>query len=100
MSDRQRILELLYEAVDEINLQLPPAERLERAPDALIVARESKLDSLHAINLIVAIEQKIEESLGTPVNLTSDELMSGEIDALETIGNLANYICTVRKEKP
>ena len=46
MAQRDEILELIYEAVDEVNLQLPPDDQLDKGEDSVIVGDEAGLDSM------------------------------------------------------
>ena len=54
MSNRERIIRLIYEAIDEFNLQHPPEERLEKSAESVLFGPSGRLDSLGLVDLILA----------------------------------------------
>ncbi len=85
-------LEIIYSAIDEINMILPPEEMLEKSQNTLIFDRSGGLDSLSLTNFIVLIEQKIEETFGIAVTLVDAMLMAQENSPFRTASNLTDYI--------
>ncbi len=51
--------------------------------DAILFGKSGKLDSLGLVNLIITIEQKIEEKLGTTTTVAHERAMSKKIVRLE-----------------
>jgi acyl carrier protein len=90
--DQERALELIFDAVDEINGQLPPERRLEKSAGTILLGDGAVLDSLSFISLLVAIEQRVGQANASPVNLL-DEVAKGEdATALRTLGTVAAYV--------
>lgn len=87
-----RILELIYEAVDEVNEHLIPAARLPKSRDAIILGDGGALDSLAVVNLLAAIEDKLAVSGNPPVSLLS--LIADEESAvkLRTVNSVLTTI--------
>ena len=54
MSNRESIIRLIYEAIDEFNLQHPPEERLEKSAESVLFGPSGRLDSLGLVDLILA----------------------------------------------
>lgn len=91
MSNRDKIIQAIHRAVDEINSALPVDQRLESAPETVLVGPEATLDSLGLINLIVATEQQIADLFGCSLDLTTAALLNPE-EQLTTLDRLAQTI--------
>ncbi len=90
--DREKILESLYFAVDQVNELLPAEQQLARTPECVLFGSGGTLDSLGCVNLIVAAEERLNLSLETPVELAAT-LMGDDVAELpETLGALAEAI--------
>ena len=92
ISNQERILQAIYNAVDEVNEQLPKAKNLDKAPDTVLFGRPGKLDSLSLVSLIIAVEQNIHDEFGTDVTLADDRALSQRNSPFRTIGALSEYI--------
>ena len=88
----QDVLRLVHRAIDELNPQLPPDRRLEKAADSPVFGRAGRLDSLALVNLIVAIEQAIEDDFGVSVALADEKAVSQRSSPFRTVGSLAAYV--------
>ncbi len=62
MTVRNKILEGIYAAIDEVNEQLPEDQNLEKSLETVLLGSSGKLESVNLVNLLVAIEENIEES--------------------------------------
>lgn len=87
----QPYLEAALAAVDEINKQLPMADRIERGAHAHISGETSPLDSLAFLNFIMALEETLRTHLGLAANLTDPAVLE-DIVQMETVGDLAAYL--------
>ncbi|SVD48858.1 uncharacterized protein METZ01_LOCUS401712, partial [marine metagenome] len=56
----ERILQTIFEVVDEVNKMLPEEERLEKLSGTLLAGDEGGLDSLGLITFIVEVEGRAE----------------------------------------
>jgi len=92
MTKRERVIQAIFSAVDEVNEQLPKEEQLEKSIDTVLFGGSGKLDSLGLVTLIVATEQKIEEQFGVTITIADEKAMSQKDSPLKTIGTLADYI--------
>jgi hypothetical protein len=86
------VLKIIYEAVDELNDQLPTESRIEKVADMPIMGMEGGLDSMALISLIVAVDQKAEEQFGKVTNLASALMTDSESDPPNTLGALADLL--------
>lgn len=98
MTDRETIVGLLLDAIDDVNPQLPPAQRLERRPDTALFGKSGKLDSLALVTLIVDVEQKLEERLGITLVLADERAMSQTRSPFRDLPSLADYIVVLLDE--
>jgi acyl carrier protein len=98
--DKSQIIQLVFTAVDEVNKQLPKAQRLEKSQDTIISGDGSQLDSMGQINLIFAVEQQIEQRFNVTVSLVEDGSLGGDANPFRTLGSLADYtLKLLEKEK-
>lgn len=88
----KRVTKAIFSAIDEVNQQLPKEKKLEKSNNTVLIGQSTKLDSLGQVNLIVAIEEKIEENFDTAITLTDELAMSHENSQFHTIGSLCEYI--------
>jgi acyl carrier protein len=93
------ILEALYEAIDEMNDLLPLERRLPKSCDTRLFGEGGRLDSMGLVNLIVAVEQKIEEKFARTVVLADERAMSQRRSPFRSVAALAGYIETVFAER-
>src|SRR5687768_10436249 len=92
------ILKLLYEAIDEINLDLDPKEQVEKSEDTVIFGVDSSLDSIGLVNFITIIEQKIEEQTGRFISIADERAMSMNESPFRSVSTLRHYIETLVNE--
>ena len=93
------IKEIIWESIEEINQMLAPDQRLARSEDLVLTGNQCGLDSLGLINLIVAIEEKIQHKLGLTITLANVQVMTQEINPFSNVNTLADYIAQLLKEK-
>ena len=75
MINKDKVIKVIYKALDEINEQLPKEKRLTKSPETQIFGNGQGLDSLGFVNFIVAIEQGIEKDFGVNVVMAENEEM-------------------------
>lgn len=86
------ILQAIYRAIDEVNPQLPPGNRIDKSPDTVLLGESAHLDSLTLISLIVAIEQEIDRTFHVTVNLIdTEDITSMQTSPIRTIGSLVHH---------
>ena len=98
MPDSKKILELIFQVVDELNERLPEEERLEQSKETPLTGESAKLDSLKLVSLIVATEQKVQEEFNATVTIANERILDQKQSPLRTIETLADYISTLVQE--
>ena len=99
MTMNERVLQAMFKAMDEVNQVLPKEQRLEKSVDTVVLGNQGTLDSLGLVNLIVAIEQKIEEEFGVTIIMTDEKIILEDDRPVKTIGTLAEDISLILAEK-
>jgi len=99
VTNQEKIVKIIFSAVDETNLLLPNNRQLTKSTKTHLSGDLSKLDSLGLVSLIAATEQKIEEELGISIALADERAMSQKDNPFNTIGTLCDYICSLLNEK-
>ena len=97
--DKTQITQLVFGAVDEVNLQLRKAQRLDKSLETVISGEGSRLDSLGLVNLIFAVEQKIEQQSGVTITLADESALNGERDPFRTLGTLTDHVQALLAKK-
>ena len=92
MSNSDRVMELIFDAIDEINNQLSTEEQLPKTAESPLFGSSSKLDSIGLVNLIVSIEQRLEEELDLQLTLADEKAMSQKNSPFRTVSTLVEYI--------
>lgn len=93
--DRERALELIYDTIDLVNQQLPPAKRLARSPTTIIVGTGGSLDSLGIVSFVVALEEKAGDATGRPLQLLDPELISADDGPFHSVDSLSKHLTAV-----
>lgn len=88
----QDILDVILNAVDELNRQLPEAARLARDRSALLIGKGGILDSLSLITLMVGIEERLQARLGLSLALLDEEMLAQPEGHYRSIDSLSNWI--------
>jgi hypothetical protein len=94
-----KITQMLFDVVDELNQLRPREEHLEKRLETPLAGGSGRLDSAGLINLIVLTEQKAADRLGRPILLTDERTMSRIDEAFRTLGSLADWIERLLNEK-
>jgi D-alanine--poly(phosphoribitol) ligase subunit 2 len=99
MTKKDRILQCVFSALDELNEGLPREKRLAKAPEVVLFGEQGHLDSLGLATLVVLSEQKVEEEFGHPVTVADERAMSQHRSPFRTIGTMADYITLLVEEE-
>lgn len=97
MPERERIVEAIYAAVDELNKQLPKGVQVEKSLDAPLYGKGSKLESIDLVNFIMEVEDKIRDELDTSITIADEQAMSQQNSPFLTLGTLTDYVSGLLK---
>jgi acyl carrier protein len=98
MIDNEKILDSIYSAIEEINLQVRDELRLEKSPETTLFGQRGKLDSFGLVTLVVAIEQNIQKTFGRVITIADERAFSEKNSPFRTVSSLAEHISILIKE--
>ena len=98
MGINKTIEKLIFDSVDEINIQLPDNKELTKSKNTALFGNTGQLDSLGLVNLLVTIEQNIEDKFDINITIADEKAMSQKHSPFRTIGSLVDYIEMILKE--
>ena len=99
MLDNEKIVQAIFDAIDEINEQFPEDKQLKKSIDTVLFGESGKLDSLGLVNLIVTTEQQLEEIFDVTLTLADEKAMSQKNSPFRTVGTLSEYISKLLEER-
>ena len=99
MIKKEKILQVIFDAIDEINEQFEEEQRLMKSTDTVLFGESGKLDSLGFINLLIAIEQRLEEIFDVSFTLANEKAMSQVNSPFRTVETLAEYTSKLLNKK-
>jgi len=94
----KKVLDLIYQSVDEINNDDDQEKKLEKSPDTILLGAGSFLDSLGLVNFIISVEQNINDSCNAAIALADERAMTQEHSPFGSIKALTSYIDMLLKE--
>ena len=86
------VLASVHAALDVVNEELPPKERLEKAPETLLTGPAGGLDSLALLNFVTFVENELERRLGVTLSLYEDSLPTGTENPFQSVAHLTRHI--------
>jgi acyl carrier protein len=99
MATDERVSKAVFNAVDELNKQLPAGVSVEKSLDAPLYGAGGKLESLDFVTLIMEVEEKINAEFGTNITIADENLLSKEKSPFSTLQTLIEYLKEILKEQ-
>lgn len=97
-TDPAVLLDWVFDVIDELNPLLPEERRLAKSQDTILFGENGQLDSLDLVRLIMAVEEKVNDSTGAMVILADDRAMSQARSPFQTISTLVDYVALLLDE--
>ncbi len=92
MTNNERITNVVYKAVDELNQQLPKGSQIEKTLDAPLYGASGKLESLDFVTFIMEVEENMKQELGTDLTIADENLLSKEKSPFSSLRTLIEYL--------
>jgi acyl carrier protein len=92
MIDKKQIGELISAAIENYNQAAPSERQVVNSPSTILFGDGSKLDSLGFINLIVAIETEIENTLDLSIFIVDERALGMEENPFRTLQTLQHLV--------
>lgn len=91
MRNKEQVLLIVYDTIDEFNRQFQKKQQLVKAEETGLYG-QGKLDSVEFVSFIVAVEEQIAEKLNLTITLADEKAMSMRNSPFRTVGTLVKYI--------
>jgi len=88
-----KIVQLVYEAIADLNRTLEPQNALPLAHDTVLTG-EGKLDSLAFLNLAIGIEERVERHFRKTISIMETALIADDTESL-TVAALAARVAKI-----
>ena len=99
LATQAKVQDIIFQVIDELNRD-PKEAPIVKGPETVLLGPSSVFDSLRLVNLIVAVEQKVEEEFGFPISaIANEKAMSRKSSPLRTVSTLAGFITSILEEK-
>lgn len=85
----EQLSRLIADAIDEIDLDDDPGDI---SLDTVLYGDDGLLDSIQLVNLIVAVERRVEEIMGFSVAIADEKAISQRNSPFRTVRTLCEYI--------
>ena len=95
MSDLDAVYAAIHASIDDVNVELPEGQKLEKTRETRLFGDESVLTSLALVSLIVAVEEAVERDLGATITIADERAMSAKQSPFRTVQTLAEYVVTL-----
>ena len=94
----KQIKEIIFKSIKELNENLDEDQQLQLSTDTVLLGKDSNIDSITLVNLIVTIEESLEDNLNLSVTLADEKAWSQKNSPFLTIQTLLDYIALLIKE--
>ena len=94
MPNDEKVLNIIYAAIDELNAENPDKPDIEKQPGTILFGRGGGLDSLSLVNLIISVEGLLDSEFDISVTLADEKAMSLSHNPFKTVERLAEYTQT------
>lgn len=89
---RDKIIEVLYASITELNEQRGKDEQLAKTPQTPLLGDGAGLDSLGFVNFVALVEEKVQDRFGKSLMLSDATDKPGVRDPFASVSTLAEYI--------
>ncbi len=89
---RTKLRDAVFAAIDELNEQRPAEARLTKSLETALAGEDGPLDSLAFVNLVVALEQRLDAILPVPISLLDDERLDPTSGHFRSVQTLLDYL--------
>jgi len=97
MSIENQVNQILFDAIEEINEQLPSHQKIKADLSTQLFGNDGVLDSLTLVKLIVAAEQNVQDKLNIAITIADERALSQKNSPFKSVESLANYIVLLVK---
>lgn len=96
--ERPVILEIVMTQVNNLVNTFPDEQKFDVQENTVLFGKDSNVDSLSLVSLIVDMEAIFLDEYDAAISLTDDRAMTREISPFNTINTLTDYIYEITNE--
>ena len=98
MPQPDSVIHAIYRAIDGLNEQLAPGDRIPKAPETELFGGGGKLDSLALVTLIVSVEETVAREMGRSITIASERAMSQKNSPFRTVQSLSEFVAQLLED--
>jgi acyl carrier protein len=92
MQDVNRARQVVFRAIDAVNANLSPNERIEKAGSTLLLDEKGCLDSLTFVELAMQIQELVLDEYGVPISVAGEGILGSSHSPFRTVDSLASHL--------
>lgn len=89
---KQKITRIIFKTIDEHNSINNEELKLSKSLETELLGKNSNLDSLGLINLLVSVENEIQKKIDSNISVIDEELFLEEDGPYQKVATLLEYI--------
>jgi len=90
MATKNEIIDIIFKSIDEINEQ--NETHLVKDEKTKLFGRDSDLDSLGLVNLIVSVEENINDRFDVSISIVDEKALSQKNSPFKSVETLTDYL--------
>ena len=94
---KDKIISIIFNTIDEHNLINNEELMLAKSLETELLGKNSNLDSLGFINLLVSIESEVQKQINDKIRVIDEDLFLLEDGPYQRVGTLSEYISSKLK---
>ena len=98
MLDHAAVQDIVLHALETLNDERDPDDKLVVTPRTRLFGADAELDSLALVSVIVDVEEAVSDASGRTVRLTDDRAMSREVSPFTDVQALTAYVVELLAE--
>jgi len=89
---------IIFRAIEDLNLERSPADRIAPATNTGLFGMDAALDSLEFVSVITDVETTLNVEHGLDISLADDRAMSRPVSPYTTVAALRDYVLELAAE--
>jgi acyl carrier protein len=98
MLDSGAVQDIVLHALETLNDERGPDEKLVVGPQTRLFGADAELDSLALVSVIVDVEEAVSAASGRTISLTDDRAMGQQVSPFTDVGALTAYVVELLAE--
>jgi len=96
---QESALKIIFQALANLNKERDAGDQVPLAVETALFGRNSVLDSLALVSVIVDVETAVSDEVGEPICLTSEDALNREVSPFADVRLLCAYVLHLTEGK-